>query len=149
MRDRRGLNMFTEIAALRAAQRAAAYQDLADARASEREAEDAASRADARTAAAAQAWDTHIASSAFAPELARALAEELVGRGNAARAANECFARMTEARGEAEQAWQSSDARCRLAERALADQRREVRRDRDERALAAQADRTATRWRRK
>ncbi|HWU94976.1 MAG TPA: hypothetical protein VN029_05220, partial [Sphingomonas sp.] len=55
---------------------------------------------------------------------------------------------MTKARGDAEQLWHDGDARCRVADRALAESRREIRRDRDERMLAAQADRVASNWRR-
>lgn len=147
MRDRRTHRVLADIAALRIAERTAAHQDWADARSREREAEDAARRADMRTVAAAQAWDMHLAGT-FAPELARALADELISYGKAAAVAHDHRARLEEAGGDAERAWYDSDARCRLTERALEDSGRAMRRDREERALAALADRVTLRWRR-
>lgn len=147
MRDRNAHRRLSDIAALRAAERSAAFQALADARAREVEAEASARRADARAEAAARAWDEHLAG-AFAPEFARALADELIGHGRVAMVARDHRARMGEACLDAEQAWHDGDARCRLAERALKDKGREIRLDREEAALAALADRMTQRWRR-
>lgn len=148
MHDRRTHRIFADIAALRMAERAAAHQELGFARSREEEAEAALGRADARTAVATQAWDAHVASSEFAPEMARALAGELVRHGEASAAARTHRERMAEAHAEAERAWHDGDARCRVADGALANSRRAIRRDRDERMLTAQADRVATNWRR-
>lgn len=147
MHDRRAYRALSDIAALRVAERAAAYQELADARLREREAADAASRADGRVAAAVDAWHAHLAGSDFAPELACALADELVSCGKRATVAREHQRRTAHERSECERAWHAGDARCRLADRARADSERALRRDRDGRALAALADRTATKWR--
>lgn len=138
--------IYADIAALRAAERMVAHQGLALARSREDEAEEALVRADARTVAAAQAWDAHIAGPGFEPELSRALAGELVRHGEVGAAAKAHRENMAGARADAEQLWHDGDARCRVADRALADSRREIRRDRDERMLAAQADRVASNW---
>lgn len=148
MRDRRAHRILADIAALRSAERAAAYQALVEARSGEREAEDAVDRADARTGAAVTAWNAHLAGTDFSPELARGLADALVAQGERAALAQNHRLRMAEERGATEQAWHDGDARCRLADRALADSRRALRRVQDERALATQADRTASNWRR-
>ncbi|WHU05000.1 hypothetical protein [Sphingomonas sp. NIBR02145] len=148
MHDRRTHRTLSDIALLRSAERLAAYQALADARAREREAEEAASRADARATAAAEDWSVHLAGSDFAPELARALADDVVAQGErAVLARNHCL-RMADQREESEQDWHDGDARCRLADRALSDSRRARQRERDERLLALLADRTALLWRR-
>jgi hypothetical protein len=147
MGDRRRHRILADIAALRSAERGAAYQALAEARSLEREAEDAADRADSRTEAAATAWNAHLAGTDFVPELARGLADALIAQGERAALAREHRRCMTEERETSEQAWHDGDARCRLAERALADSRRALRREQDERALAVQADRTASNWR--
>ncbi|MFZ8461098.1 hypothetical protein ACO1MG_13855, partial [Staphylococcus aureus] len=76
-----------DIAALRAAQRMAAHQELAAAQEREEEAADAARRADQRTEIAARVWDAHLGGTEFAPEFARALAGELVEHGRASAAA--------------------------------------------------------------
>ncbi|WP_448661556.1 hypothetical protein ACG3SL_12900 [Sphingomonas sp. CJ20] len=148
MRDRRVDRALADIAALRDAQRTAAHQELAEARAREDEAVEASRRADLRTESAARAWDRHLGSAAFAPELARALANALVDHGRASAFAqmhrDQCFA----ASAVAERAWHDGDARCRLAGRALDDSRRALRRARDSRALDALADRIASNWRR-
>lgn len=148
MGDRRTHRMLADIAALRSAERGAAYQVLAEARLLEREAEDAADRADSRTEAAATAWNVHLAGTDFAPELARGLADALVAQGARAVLAREHYRRRVEECETSEQAWHDGDARCRLAERALAESRRVLRRKQDERALTVQADRTASNWRR-
>ena len=148
MHDRRAHRLLADITALRAAQRMAARQELAAAQARERDAADALRRADQRTAMAASAWDAHLGGTGFAPELARAFAAELIEHGRANEAAQAHRKQMGAARDVAEGAWHDGDARCRLADRALDTSRRAQRRDRDERALAALADRTASKWRR-
>jgi len=146
MRNRHLHRVLSDISALRVAERTAAHQELADARAREVEAEEAATRAEARVAAAADAWDAHLAGP-FAPELARGFADMLVEQGRTAMLAGEHRLRSMAARQDAEQAWQDRDAHCRLAARACRDKAREIRRDRDEAALAVLADRTTLRWR--
>lgn len=148
MADRRSHRALSDIVALREAQHGAAQVELAAAHQREREAEDAAERADRRVQVAAQAWQTHLSGTDFAPEFSQALAARLLAQEGVREEAQTHSARMTGARGEAETAWQDADARRRLAERTLEDSRRALRRERDERLLAAQADRTISRWRR-
>ncbi len=149
MHDRRAHRALVDIAALRDAQRAAARQELFAAQLREREAEEAAARADARTLAAAQAWDAHLESTSFAPEFASALAGALVERGNASAAARAHGETMTRARASAEEEWRTGDARCQVADHALGESSRRRRRDREERLLEMLADRTALTWRRR
>jgi hypothetical protein len=147
MPDRRAHAARLDIAALRAAQRVAAHQILIAAQGCAEEAGAACREAEQRAESAASTWDAHLGSSGFAPEFASALAAELIAHSNASTAASDELGRAAEALRSAERDWCDADARCSVADRAVAESRRRLARDRDDRMLSTQADRTALRWR--
>lgn len=134
-----------KIAAIRDAERAVARHELVLANGREREAQADSRRADEATLAAATEWEEHLAGP-FHPELARALGGNLMSRMEAGKAAAEHSQLMTEGREAREADWRLGDARCRQADSAFADSRRERAREREEHALEALADRTSYRW---
>ncbi|MBO9714801.1 hypothetical protein [Sphingomonas sp.] len=136
-----------QIAALRAAERVAAQQALGEALAAQQAAEADARRAEVRTNEAVGAWQAQLAEG-FAPELARALAADLVARAAETVEARGASARAAEHSDARTSAWRESDARLRQAETLARASRRALRRAREERSLEAQADRITWRWRR-
>jgi hypothetical protein len=145
MADRRRLRALGDVAAIRAAERGVARHELLLAGERERAAQEAREGADARSAAAAEAWQLHLARG-FEPELARAFAMDLIERereGAAARAETEHMASERTARA-AE--WCASDARLRQVEELIGEGRRSLARDREEAALEALADRITFAW---
>lgn len=136
----------TKIAAIRAAQRAQAQLAVARASAEERQARSAAAEAEVGREAAAAEWHRHLAGAAFAPELAQALAGQLVERSTSARAAGDRVSDALAVRQERQAAWQASDARLQQAEEAVSECRRLTLRSRDKRALDALSDRVTFAW---
>lgn len=148
MHDARRHRALATIATIREAQRAIARQDLFAATEREHEAQAARDQAHETVKAAAAAWADHLGAG-FHPELASALAGELVGRVQEAGAADDHAGRMTEGRESCEAEWRIGDARCRQADAALKGSRRDRMRDREERALETLADRISFRWSRR
>lgn len=146
MSDLRRQRMLQDIVMLRRVERDSAYQHLSEAEAALRAADVAVERARAAVDDAEHAWGAHLSGTHFAPEHARALAGLLVASSESAQSAEQ-EQRRTRAAAEAlERAWHGCDALCRHAERAEDAGRRALRRDRDERQVAASADRTALQW---
>lgn len=148
MAERQRHRALGRIAALRGVQRDAAQQALFAAGERERDAEAAGERADARAQAAVSDWQQHLSEGAFHPEMATALAAQLVQAAGAHQAAQAHTAAMREARETCEGDWQAAEARCRQAGRSLADSRRTLLRERDEQVLETVADRITYSWRR-
>jgi len=148
MHDRRRHRALAQIAVIREAELGLARQELALAGVREREAAEAKTRAEARTAAAVDAWCDHLAGP-LNPEFASALAAQLVERAGAGEAAAGHAGRMAEALTASTGEWCASEARLRHAEDLLDTSRRVRARDRDERALEAIEDRVALEWSRK
>jgi hypothetical protein len=148
MAERARYRALGRIVALRAVQRDAAQQSLFAATEREREAEAADKRADDRAQAAVADWQTHLSDGAFHPELAVALAGQLVQAADAHSAALSHTAAMRDARAGCESDWQEAQARSRQADRSLAGSRRTLLRERDERVLESVADRVTFAWRR-
>lgn len=145
MRDARRHRALGKIATIRDAQRAVARHELYLASDHEREALAKRDEADNATAAALVAWESHV-EGRFHPELARALAGELVGRVEAGATAHDYADQMTDRRHESEAEWRLGDARCRQAGDALAQSRRSRAREREEHALEILADRISFAW---
>lgn len=145
MHDARRHRALATIATIRDAQRAVARHELFLAAEREREAQAASDRAERETQAAAAAWEEHLGTG-FHPELASALAGELIGRIQAGKAADDHAGQMTEGREACEGEWRLGDARCRQADRAFKDSRRARARDREEHALEILADRISFAW---
>lgn len=146
MSDLRRQRMLQDIAVLRRVERDAAYQHLSDAEGKARAADAAVERAQAAADDAERAWGAYLGGTNFAPEHARALAGLLVAGSEAARSAEHEQRRARAAVEALEHAWHGHDALCRRAERAEYAGRRVLRRDRDERQVAASADRTSLQW---
>lgn len=142
MRERtllRGLGRLAEVQRVR---RSAAEDALGQARGRSAQAEQAERAAAARTGAAQQDWEAHLAAPGFAPEYGRALATRLVE----ADAAEQSSAALSRAAAEAvtrrEREWQELEAQLRAADRTRRRFSRQVRRREEEKAVAAQADLT-------
>lgn len=149
MHDPRRHRALAKIATIRAAERDAARHELFLAGEREREAQDAGRRADAATVAAAAEWQDHLATGGFHPELASALAGEVMGCIDDARTAHAHTFAMTGEREAGEAAWQLGNARCRQADQAFAASRRAFARKREEHALEMLADRVSFDWTRR
>jgi hypothetical protein len=149
MHDPRRHRALARIVTIRAAERDAARHELFLAGEREREAHEAGRRADEATLAAAAAWQEQLSTGGFHPELASALAGELIVRVGSAREAQDHATAMTGAREERESGWQLGNARSRQADDAFAASRRAFARDREERALEALADRVCYDWTRR
>lgn len=145
MHDPRRHRALAKIAAIRDAQCAVARHELFLAGEREREALEASDHADRETATTAADWETHLDGS-FHPELARALAGELIGCVEAGNAARDHAGHMTEGRQGREAEWELGDARCRQADQAFDKSRRARMRDREEHALELLADRISFAW---
>ncbi len=148
MHDPRRHRALAKVATIRAAERDAARHELFLAGERERAAQEAGRRAEQATLAAAAAWQAQLAAG-FHPELATALAGELIARVGSARDAQDHSVAMAGAREAGEAAWQLGNARCRQADDAFATSRRAQAREREERALEALADRVSFDWTRR
>lgn len=146
MSRRADRSSLAKIAAIRTVQRAQAQLAVVRASAEERQARSAAVEAEAGREAAAAEWHRHLVGAAFAPELAQALAGQLVERSTNARAAGDRVSEAAAVREERQAAWHASDARLQQAEEALDECRRSTLRSRDESALDALSDRVTFAW---
>ena len=149
MHDRARHRALVRIAAVRAAQRAAA--ELAVLAASEREqlAVEASREADARTEAADRDWRAHMSAGAVLPELLVGLAARVNERAGEGLVAHRHSGELAERHAEARTEWRAGDARCRQADQLAATSRRALVRAREERALEHLADRVTFAWSRR
>jgi cell division septum initiation protein DivIVA len=145
MTDRR-LRRTAALLEVQRARRAAAESALMSARAAEAEAREREAAAMARAAASAESWQHYLSKPGFAPDYARLLSADLVARETDAAAAGSAR-RTAEALHEARiDDWRQREAQLRSGTSGLADLRRDDHRRREERALAAIADRVTYRW---